>query len=51
MAKYKVLEKSFINNSLAEEGETVEFDGEPGPNLELIEEPKPQKAPKEQDKA
>lgn len=47
MAKYKVMEKSFINNHLVEEGEEVIYDGEAGSNLELIED-KPQKAPKDQ---
>lgn len=37
MAQYTVLERSFINNALAEAGDIVDYDGEPGPNLELIE--------------
>lgn len=40
MAKYLVLERSFINNALVEEGATVEYDGEVSANLELIEDPK-----------
>jgi hypothetical protein len=40
MAIYRVLERSFINNALVEEGATVEYDGEVASNLELIEEPK-----------
>lgn len=36
MAQYRVLTKSFINNSIAEEGDLVEFDGKPGSNLELV---------------
>lgn len=36
MAQYKVLEKSFIGNSLVEAGAIVEYDGEPGPNLEAV---------------
>lgn len=36
MAQYRVLQKSFVNNSLVEEGEIVEFDGEPGTNLEPL---------------
>jgi hypothetical protein len=36
MAQYRVLSKSFINNRIVEEGETVEFDGKAGSNLELI---------------
>lgn len=37
MAKYRVLEKSFIGNTIVEAGEVVEYDGRPGSNLELIE--------------
>lgn len=33
MAKYKVLERSFINNAIVEAGEIVEYDGEPSSNL------------------
>lgn len=40
MAKYMVLEKSYINFELVEEGAIIEFDGEPGANLELVDEPK-----------
>lgn len=36
MPKYKVLQKSFIGNRLVEEGETVDYDGEPSDNLEPI---------------
>lgn len=58
MAKYRVLEKSFINNTIAEEGDVVEYDGKPGKNLELIEEAskaskgggKPAKGSKDEDK-
>lgn len=46
MAQYKVLAKSFINNSIVEEGAIVEYDGKPGTNLELIEADKPAKAGK-----
>lgn len=46
MAQYKVLAKSFINNTIVEEGDTVEYDGKPGTNLELIETYKPAKAGK-----
>ena len=38
MAKYLVLEKSFINNGIREEGEIVEYDTRPGSNLKLVEE-------------
>ena len=44
MAKYKVLEKSFINNAIVEEGAIIEYDGEASDNLELIKEEKPAKA-------
>lgn len=37
MARYRVLEKSFINNSVVEAGAEVDYEGEPGRNLELIE--------------
>lgn len=46
MPKYKVLAKSFINNSIVEEGEVVEYDGKPGTNLELIEDGKPKRGKK-----
>lgn len=36
MPKYKVLQKSFIGNRLVEEGETVDYDGEPSDNLEPV---------------
>ena len=48
MAKYKVLEKSFIDNAIREEGEIVEYEGEAGPNLELIEEPKGRRSKQEE---
>lgn len=41
MPKYKVLAKSFINNSIVEEGEIVDYDGKPGSNLERIKDDKP----------
>lgn len=37
MAKVRVLEKSFINNAVVEEGAVIDYDGELGPNLELVE--------------
>ena len=43
MAQYKVLQKSFINNSIAEEGEIVEYDGKPGTNLEALKSKRSQK--------
>lgn len=47
MAKYRTLSKSFINNTIVEEGEIVEYDGKPGSNLELIKETKGGKKPEE----
>lgn len=47
MARYRVLQKSFINDAIAEEGDIVEYDGEVSGNLELIPEPV---AAKEKDK-
>jgi hypothetical protein len=43
MPQYRVLQKSFINNALVEEGAIVEYGGTPGPNLELIEAEKPKR--------
>lgn len=40
MAKYRVETKSFIDGRLCEVGEVVEYEGEAGSNLKLIEEPK-----------
>lgn len=48
MARYRVLEKSFINNSVVDAGTEVEYDGEPGFNLELI---KPDKKSAKKDEA
>jgi hypothetical protein len=36
MRKFRVLEKSYIVNRIVEEGEIVEYDGEPSANLELV---------------
>lgn len=36
MPKYKVLQKSFINNKIVEESEVIEYDGEISENLELV---------------
>jgi hypothetical protein len=36
MPKFRVLEKSFIDNSIAEEGKIVEYTGVPGANLEPV---------------
>ena len=38
MAKVRVLEKSFINNAIREEGDILEYEGRLGANLELVEE-------------
>lgn len=45
MAKYRVLAKSFINNTIVEVGEVVEYDGQPGRALELIDDSKPEAKP------
>jgi len=36
MPRYRVTELSFINNALAQPGDEVSYDGEPGKNLEPI---------------
>lgn len=36
MAKYRVLEKSFIGNSLVEAGAEIEYEGLPSANLEPL---------------
>lgn len=46
MPMYRVTAKSFINNSIVEEGSVIEFDGKAGTNMELIEDDKPAAAPK-----
>ena len=40
MAQFKVLQKSFIDNAIREEGDIVEYDGEPGSNLEPLAKPR-----------
>lgn len=45
MPKYKLLAKHFINNTIHEEGEIVEYDGKPGNFMERVEE-EVQPAPK-----
>lgn len=47
MPKYKVLQKSFINNRIAEEGEIVEYDGDVSGNLELMKKGKAKPEPEE----
>jgi hypothetical protein len=39
MAKYRVLAKSFIGNSMVEEGTVVDYDGIPSDNLEAMDKP------------
>lgn len=36
MAKYKVLERSFLNNRLHEAGDIINYDGTPAANLEPV---------------
>lgn len=43
---YRVLQRSFIDNRLVEEGEIIEYDGEAGSNLELIKPDKPGRSTK-----
>lgn len=45
MAKVRVLEKSFINNAIREEGDILEYEGRLGANLELVEEEDAQAKP------
>ena len=40
MAKYMVLEESYINQQLVPSGTIIDFDGQPGSNLEPVDEPK-----------
>lgn len=51
MPKYKVLAKSYINNTIVEEGEIVEYNGKPGSNLQLVEEKDQKKEEPKKDKA
>ena len=39
MAKFRVLTKSFVNNTLYEEGDVVDYDGVPASNLEPLDAP------------
>jgi hypothetical protein len=39
MPQYRVLQKSFINNQLLDEGAVIEYDGEASDNLQLLVEP------------
>lgn len=45
MAQYRVLTKSYINDTIVEEDAIVEFDGKPGSNLELVQDEAPVAAP------
>lgn len=36
MAQYRVLQRSFIGNRLVDEGDVVDYEGEPSDNLECI---------------
>lgn len=36
MAKYEVTELSFIGGTLRKEGDVIDFEGEPGPNLKAL---------------
>lgn len=36
MPQYRVLQKSFIGNSIVEEGEVIDYAGEVSDNLELV---------------
>ena len=46
MAKYRVLERSFIGLAIVEPGEVVEYDGEVGDNLAPVSEPAEHPAPR-----
>lgn len=45
MAQYKVIQKSFINGAIVDEGDIIEYDGVASGNLELI--PDPNAVPEE----
>lgn len=36
MAQYRLLDKTFINNTLREKGEIVDYDGQPGSTLQPV---------------
>lgn len=36
MPRYRVLTKSFINNTIHEEGAVIDYDGKPGSNLKPV---------------
>lgn len=40
MPRYRVKEKSFINNTIVEAGEEIEYDGEASDNLEPLDKKK-----------
>jgi len=45
MAQYRVMQRSFINNAIAEEGDIVDYDGAVADNLEPIKPGKSAKSP------
>lgn len=51
MAKYRVLQTSFIDNNLVNEGVIIEYDGEASHNLELIKPGKKSGSDKQNDDA
>lgn len=51
MAKYEVVETSFIGNQLRQPGEIVEHDGEVSDNLKPVEDDKPAKRAAKSDTA
>lgn len=52
MARYRLLARAFIDGALMEPGSEVEYDGAPGPHMELIEpEKKAEEPPKEAPRA
>ena len=46
MAQVRILTKSFVGNTIVEEGAVIEYDGEIGSNMELVEQPKQAKKSK-----
>lgn len=39
MAKYRMAAKGYVNNSIVQPGDVVEFEGKPGKNMIAIEKP------------
>lgn len=50
MPKYRVKVKSFINNAIRQEGDIVDYDGEPHSNLEAVSEDAVKRDPKDDKK-